>query len=373
MALTCDNCGAPLEVRGGEDTVVCKYCSQSTLIRRRRESAPPREVRPAPPSPMPQMPVIGDGVSRIFRWALGLGILFAVVSVVMGVPAFRQMLFSPTPSTPPPMVTPPSAPMPMPAPVPEPEPKATSETPKADSEEVMDPLVVTTGVNNADTPKKKKSGAKKKDEDAAPKMPEPTGPILSKQEAQKMLEPEILSCMKQHNVHYLIVDIGQGYGKYKAGALPPLKVAETPYVEYKPAPGFSKSPLGKCVLAAAAPIRVSAFRGNYMIFGLRNPSAPDPLAGRPEFLDRTAAESALSDLDNEARMCQSSAPDGSRPGETVSISVTFQGFDGSVLVVEPGYIKYKSPYGKCLRNVYGKAKVPTFRRLKDRLMHQLRP
>ena len=364
MALTCDNCGAPLTVRGGEDTVVCKYCGQSTLIRKEGEREPRPKVRPAPPQPIPQVQVYGDGISRTVRWSVGVAILVTVFSVLMGVPAFRQLLFSSEPSAPPPMVTPTPTPPEVPAPMPVPQP----EMPPAAGGESIDPLVIA-----ADAPKKKSSSKKKKSNTAEASTPAPAGPILSKQEAQKVLEPKILSCMKQHNVHYLIADIGQGYGKFKSGTLPPLKVVETPYVNYKPTPGFSKSPLGKCVLAAAAPIRVSAFKGNYMYFGLRNPGAPDPLAGRPESIDRPAAESALANLDNEARQCQIGAPDGSKPGETVSISVTFQGIDGSTTKVEPVYVKYKSPYGKCLRKVYGKAKVPTFRRLTERVMHQLAP
>jgi hypothetical protein len=197
-----------------------------------------------------------------------------------------------------------------------------------------------------------------------------TGPVLTKQEAEQTLKPEILSCMKQHGVHYLITRLGN---VRRGGSVPALSLTGTSVVDYQPAPNFAKTPLGRCVASAGSAVHAPAYKGNYIYFGLRNDSVADPLADAAASLDRAEAKRALSALDEGARDCATRDPKGSRPGESVSISVSFYGATGKVASVRPVYVEAKSAYGRCLSSVYGKATIARFRKLDDKVMHTLTP
>lgn len=204
----------------------------------------------------------------------------------------------------------------------------------------------------------------------APPEPVPTGPVLTKKEAEEVLRPEVLACMKEHGVHYLITRIGN---TRRGSSVPALGLTGLSVVDYQPTPGFAKTALGRCVARAASAVRAPAYGGNYIYFGLRNESIPDPLADAPARLDAKLAEQALAALDDEARDCATRSPAGSRPGEAVKILVSFAGATGEVLKVEPFYIDLKSAYGRCLSSVYRKATVGKFRRIDDQVLHRLAP
>lgn len=198
----------------------------------------------------------------------------------------------------------------------------------------------------------------------------PPGPVSTKKDAEEVLRPELLACMKQHGVHYLITRLGNN----RRGAnVPPLGLTGTSVVDYKPTPGFAATPLGRCVARAASGVRAPAYRGDYIYFGLRNESIPDPLADAPARLDTAAAEQALAALDDEARDCATRSPAGSRPGESVSVSVSFEGATGKVSKVEPYYVNARSAYGRCLSSVYRKATVGKFREIDRHVVHRLAP
>lgn len=198
----------------------------------------------------------------------------------------------------------------------------------------------------------------------------PTGPVSTKKDAEEVLRPELLSCMKQHGVHYLITRLGNN----RRGAnVPPLGLTGTSIVDYKPTPGFAATPLGRCVARAASGVRAPAYGGDYIYFGLRNESTPDPLADAPARLDTAAAEQALAALDDEARDCATRSPAGSRPGESVSVMVSFQGATGKVSKVEPYYVDIRSAYGRCLSSVFRKATVGKFREIDHQVRHVLAP
>lgn len=196
------------------------------------------------------------------------------------------------------------------------------------------------------------------------------GPVSSKKEAQQVLEPEVLSCMKEHGVHYLITRLGN---KRKGGTVPPLGLTGTSIVDYAPTPRFARTPLGRCVAGAAKAVRAPAYGGDYIYLGLRQNAVPDPLAAAPARLDTAAAKQALSALDDEARDCATRKPSGSRPGESVSVMVHFYGATGQVSDVRPHYVDTKSPYGRCLSSVYGKATVGKFREIDHKVLHVLQP
>jgi hypothetical protein len=153
----------------------------------------------------------------------------------------------------------------------------------------------------------------------------PAGPISTKQEAEQILRPELLACMKEHQVHYLITRLGN---KPDGGTVPPLGLTLTSVVDFKPTPGFASTPLGRCLARAASAVRAPAYGGNYIYFGLRQDSVPDPLADAAARLDAAAAKKTLSVLDDEARDCGTRSPAGSRPGESVRIMVSFHGATG---------------------------------------------
>jgi hypothetical protein len=203
---------------------------------------------------------------------------------------------------------------------------------------------------------------------AAP--PVPTGPILTKKDAEEVLRPELMKCMKEHGVHYLITRLGN---ERRGANVPALSLTDTSVVDYKRTPGFAATPLGRCVARAGAAVRAPAYGGNYIYFGLRNESIPDPLADAPARLDTTAAEQALAALDDEARDCATRNPAGSRPGESVSVMVYFEGATGKVTRVEPYYIDSRSGYGRCLSSVYRKATVTKFREIEHQWRHVLAP
>jgi hypothetical protein len=200
--------------------------------------------------------------------------------------------------------------------------------------------------------------------------PARTDPILTKQQAQQVLEPELLSCMRQHGVHYLITRLGN---ERRGGDVPPLKLTGTTIVDYQPTPGFATTPLGLCVARAGHAVRAPAYGGNYIYFGLRNEAVPDPLSDAPARLDAAAATRALAALDDEARDCAKRHPADSRPGEAVRISVRFGGAGGRVTRVSPFYVEAQSAYGRCLSSVYGKAQIARFKKIEEDVMHVLEP
>jgi hypothetical protein len=179
--------------------------------------------------------------------------------------------------------------------------------------------------------------------------------------------------MAQHGVHHLIVRIGQGYETQTTGPLPPLTIVHDPVVDYRVTPGFTGTPLGRCALRAALGVRARAVKGNYMYFEIRNQDATDPLAGAPDTLDRAAAEEALARRDEEARDCARGHPEHAKPGETIRMAVEFRGVDGRVARVDPFYVETGTPYRECFEAAYGKAVVPKFRKLSDKVVHALSP
>jgi hypothetical protein len=203
-----------------------------------------------------------------------------------------------------------------------------------------------------------------------PAAPVYTGPIVTKQEAEKILRPELLTCMKQHGVHYLITRLGN---ERRGANVPPLGIVDTSVVDYKRMPGFASSPLGKCIARAGGAVRAPAYGGDYIYFGLRHDEVPDPMANVAARLDQKAAELAVSALDDEARDCTQRSPAGSRPGESVRILVFFEGATGKVSKVEPYYVDTRSAYGRCLAAVYRKATVDKFREIEQKVLHVLAP
>lgn len=344
MALKCSHCGAPLEATPDQTTVTCGYCHTVTRV------ASTRQHRRT------------EARSRGAKQNLFVGLTLASVVGAAGIAAVvvqsRSRTVTPA-SHPEPAIASPMQPLPeaTPVPIPAPIPAPPDEPVQPDTEQGRP--VATTVLPAAPAP-----GPRRKAD------PTPTGPIATKKEAEEILRPELLACMKQHGVHYLITRLGN---EPRGASVPPLGLTGTSIVDYKPTPGFATTPLGRYVARAGSAVRAPAYRGNYIYFGLRNESIPDPLADAPARLDTSVAKQALAALDDEARDCTSRSPAGSRPGESVSVMVFFSGATGEVAKVEPYYVDIRSAYGRCLIAVYRKATVGTFRDIESKVVHVLTP
>ncbi len=340
MTLECGNCRAPLRnVSSDQIVATCEYCHAVTRIAPARE---PRvsSVRPAP-APRPRV---------------AIGLVTAGLVISGAVAAFvAQSRFRPEVAT---------SPAPMRG-----QPVAPSTPPPLDRRVIVQaekpPPSPEGQGQDAGVAKPRVAGTAARD-----RAPARTDPILSKQQAQQVLEPELLSCMKQHGVHYLITRLGN---ERRGGDVPPLQLTGTSVVDYAPVPGFAKSPLGRCIAKAADAVRAPAYSGNYIYFGLRNDAVPDPLGDAPARLDAAAAKRALVALDDEARECAARFPRDSRPGESLSITVRFSGASGRVTTVAPYYVEPKSAYARCLSSVYGKAQVGRFKKIDEDVLHVLAP
>lgn len=328
MSFKCSHCGAPLQVAPDQTVVTCRYCQSVTRV----GSEPrPKEARP-----------------RSASSSLIVGLAVAGVATSGAIAAFVSSRRTATPS--PQAVATPSV-VAVDALAPESDPLV------PESKPAPDPLTTVT----PPTPAPK----------ARPKpAPVPTGPISTKKEAEEVLRPAVLACMKEHGTYYLITRLGN---ERRGGTVPSLGLTGTSVVDYKETPGFASTPLGRCVAKAAGGVRAPAYGGNYIYFGLRNESIPDPLADAPAGLVHDTAQQVLAALDDEARDCATRSPAGGRPGEEVSVMVFFEGATGKVSRIEPYYIELRSAYGRCLSAVYRRANVGKFRAIEDKVVHHLKP
>lgn len=356
MSLECGYCGAPLQIAENQAQVTCAYCQQVTRL----SSTAPKRLVAVTRSSAP--------VGRIVA-----AVSIASLCIVGAIVAFVVHSSQRAPASPPPSS------------------RATRQA--------MDQLTAAQEVerealkraerlaSEAEARASRKSAMAPSPEKAEPEMNAPTkragsatkaaakkalytGPVLSKQDAERALEPEILSCMKRAGVYYLITRLGNDR---RGGSVPALRLKGTSVVDYAPAPGFARTPLGQCVARAGRAVHAPAYRGNYIYVGLHNDAVPDPLGDASAHLDRAAASKALSALDEEARDCGRSHPDGSRPGESTTVSVTFQGASGRVSKIRVLYVKPRSPYARCIVKVYREASTARFKRIEERVTHVLRP
>lgn len=366
MNLDCRNCGASLTIGEHETQVTCPYCQQVNGM-------PGRAPQPAPPPP--RQVVVSrtstpPAAARVVIIVAVVGMLVAGMVVAMVARTASRVATPPAPA-----VSQASQQLMREKAAAErrvmearARAEAAAQAATAESQRVQIAAVATSAPIDAGSASAASEPRRRKR--AAPKAPEYTGPVLSKADAQKALEPELQSCMKQAGVYYLITRLGNDR---KGSSVPPLHLTGTSVVDYVPTPGFAKTPLGKCVARAGAAVRAPAYRGNYIYFGLHNDAVADPLAGAPNELNQAKAKKALSALDDEARDCATSHAKGSRPGERTTLLATFQGVTGRVSKVELLYVDRKSPYARCVAEVYGKASTDKFKRIESRVTYVLKP
>jgi len=340
VTLKCSHCGAPLKAAPDQTVVTCSYCETVTRIASTREHREPRRTE-APSRGAPQSRLLGLTLAGVLGTA-------AVAAVVV---TSRSLVVTPASDKRPKIA------QPMPA-LPAVE-QAVPAAPQSDGKQGSGvAATVSPAAPARSTPRKVASNAV------------PTGPVSTKKEAEEVLRPVLLACMKEHGVHYLITRLGN---ERRGANVPSLSLTGTSIVNYKPTPGFAATPLGRCVARAGSGVRAPAYGGNYIYFGLRDESIPDPLADAPARLDTEAANQVLAALDDEARDCTARSPAGSRPGESVSVMVSFEGATGAVSKVEPYYVDTRSAYGRCLSSVYRKATVAKFREIDHQVLHVLSP
>lgn len=342
VMLKCSHCGAPLKAAPDQTVVTCGYCEAVTRIASTREH---RRTEPRSRG-APQSRILGLMIAGGFCTA-GIAAVVATSSLRAVTPASDSgpKIAQPVPTLPDAEQAQAAAPQ--------------SDGMKPDPQQGPDVAVTVSPAAPARGTRRKAAG-----------NAVPTGPVTTKKEAEEVLRPELLACMKEHGVHYLITRLGN---ERRGANVPPLGLTGTSIVNYKPTPGFAATPLGRCVARAGSGVRAPAYGGNYIYFGLRNESIPDPLADAPARLDTAAAEQALAALDDEARDCTTRSPAGSRPGESVSVLVYFEGATGAVSKVEPHYVDTRSAYGRCLFSVYRKATVAKFREIEHHVLHVLAP
>lgn len=346
MTLKCSHCGAPLKAGPDQTVVTCGYCETVTRIASTRE----HRRTEARSRGAPQRRILALAVAGVLCTAAIAAVVVMSRSRAV-TPASDRGLASaqPTPTRP---VAEADAEQGMAAP-------RQGDGMKPDPKQGPEVAAAVSPAAPARDTRRRAAG------NAAP-----TGPVSTRKEAEEVLRPELLACMKQSGVHYLITRLGNNP---RGANVPPLGLTGTSIVDYKPTPGFAATPLGRCVARAASGVRAPAYGGNYIYFGLRNESIPDPLADAPERLDTAAAKQALAAFDDEARDCTTRSPAGSRPGESVSVMVSFEGATGKVSKVEPYYVNIRSAYGRCLSSVYRKATVARFREIDHDVVHVLAP
>jgi len=355
MIVECKSCGAPLDLADGKTFAKCLYCKTPQQVREMRTISAQTPADFSPPREW-------QGASRTRPTVIAVAVLTIMMGVgtALYVMAMMPSAVPPQPVTHAPVVSVQDSPVPSPAP------------PAADDPDI----VVEAGAEGA--PRERGPAAAprptaRKGSGAKPASKRPSTPVMSKKEAQEVLEPELLACMKKHATHHVIVRIGQGYRGRKTGPLGPLAIVDKTTVNYADAPKFKRSPLGKCMQVAISGLRADTARGNYMYFGLVNKAAPDPLEGANAKMSHEQGVAAMTAHDEEARDCARRHPDGATEGRVVRVQATFRGVDGKVSRVEPLYLDSKSPYTKCIKGVYRKATVPRFRRLSEKHMHKLAP
>lgn len=360
MVVECKHCGAPLDLADGKTFVRCLYCRTPQQVREMRTIA---ARTPADFSQPREWQGTSRGRPQVFAAALLL------VMLSMGAALYVSAVVPPDgePAAPSPTQVASPAEAPAPAPhTPAAAPPAPTSTAALDAVAEADD-----GASSDDSPAPRATPRRRPS--PKPAKARPKTPVMSKKDAQEVLEPELLACMKKHGTHHVIVRIGQGYGAKKTGPLGPLTIVDKTVVNYADAPGFKRSALGQCVLTAISGLRADTARGNYIYFGLVNKAAPDPLEGANAKMTNEQGVAAMTALDDEARDCARRHPDEAPEGRVVRVQATFQGVDGKVTRVEPLYLETKSPYARCLKRVYGKAVVPRFRRLTEKHMHKLTP
>ena len=138
-----------------------------------------------------------------------------------------------------------------------------------------------------------------------------------------------------------------------------------------PVPDFASTPLGQCMAQVASTVWTSAYRGNYIYFGLRNHEATDPLAGKPQQIDQRGAVAALAEYDDEVLDCARRHTPSAPVGETVQFNVDFWGATGKVHSIAVFYVEDGSPFRRCAEQAYSQAEVPQFRTLKQTVTHRL--
>jgi DNA-directed RNA polymerase subunit RPC12/RpoP len=95
MLLTCDNCGAPLDVGGGVERTRCHYCGQTIEVKKVEKVAdetpagwePPKQWSPPAHSPLAGQSLVYKPI-RVISRAIALSIRLGVLAIV-GIAIFR--------------------------------------------------------------------------------------------------------------------------------------------------------------------------------------------------------------------------------------------------------------------------------------------
>jgi hypothetical protein len=191
---------------------------------------------------------------------------------------------------------------------------------------------------------------------AAATPAEPQGPVLSVAEAKAALEPKVRACMQAANVHHVTARMGNA----AVGGVSILTSANvfTPRVDGAEVRRLPSTPLGQCMNEAGKQVRTRAFKSNYVIIDVRNPSVPNPLGDLPQSPGPDALAAAVSALDAQVQACAKQHGEEGRGSTPIRIRV--DGPTGKLMWARPLYTG--NAFNRCAEAVYRKGEYPKAQR-----------
>jgi hypothetical protein len=344
--IRCPSCGASLPVQGREPQVTCDYCDARVEIVR-GSATPPPQPRTGTPKHRANAHYSAFAwimFSAVFFVGITAVVTFAVLGTHIGEVSGQSDATATTPSRA--EVIPSDEPMPVATPQPPP-----SEPTDAPSPDDPEPKTDDGGSDIAPKPARR----------AKPKPPKPTGPLISKAEAAKQLEPKILACMRKHKTHSLLAWMGNK----NLGGVSVLKSPQ-PRVDGARVK-LASTALGRCINDAGKSVNTRANKSNYIRFDLKNASVPDPLARLPAKADRKAIRAIIESADPKVLECAK------KHGEVGTREVFYLTIDGPSGRVISARASYRSrAFKRCAVPHYKKLVFPKVREHEVKFTHDLR-
>lgn len=358
--IRCPACHARLPVHGGESIVACEYCDARVQIQRHRSAPPPHPLAPTPHPVHTATPHYSG-----FAW-----IAFVVPLLAIGgsaVAFFVQAGGSP------PWADHEAPPAPVQVSDRGGEPDAVvaeapvlEEGPSATGSEDEGPGRVGALFQELE----ERAERNKKSDDPEPSGPrrapaprQPRGPVLGVPEAKKQLEPKVLQCMKAAAVHHVTARMGNksvgGVSILTSAAVAKPRVDGTVV-------NLPKTKLGRCIDAAGKTVSTRAFKSNYIIIDVRNPSVPDPLGDLPKTPSRDAVAATVSALDDRVHAC---AEQHGERGRKTNLHIRYDGPSGKLSSVNGSYTS--KSFNRCVRDVYRSATFPKARQHEVTYTHRI--
>jgi hypothetical protein len=350
----CPSCTATLAVEPGATLVVCEYCDAHVQIARSKSEPPPKPEPTYVPDPEHPLVVSEPKVSAfgwvVFSLVLTLGLgggIFALVAHQLERAGVTDLLAMVTKQAKPLITSGQIEGTAIPATTPDPPAKKkTKRSSKSKrKKKASKPSTAAEGAKPEKAPKTKSKKVIRK-----PKLPEPTGPVLSVSDAEAALKPKVLTCMRELGVH----DIMAYMGNSKVGAVSVLARSGSRVDGVRAS--IKGTALGKCMDRAGATLRSRAFKSNYLRFQLVNDAVPDPLGDLPAKADRAEFERIIATADPKILECAK------KHGEEGAKEVFYFVIDGPSGKPRRVDASYRSKgFKRCAEPIYKKLSFPKVR------------